>query len=110
MQALLQYFKFFVSILVQMLIHLFRPGDCLMDCNKPTQQYYHVPFDWLQQKDNLIVLFEEMGGNPHSVQLVKRIPSIACDFQQQSATQVVSVDCQPNSLISSVDFGNYFMT
>lgn len=37
----------------------------------PTQRYYHLPAEWLQD-DNVLVLFEEQGGDPAQVQLARR--------------------------------------
>ncbi|MFA5863338.1 MAG: beta-galactosidase [Phycisphaerae bacterium] len=39
---------------------------------KPTQRYYHVPADWLNDH-NTLVLFEEMGGDPLSIKLCRRV-------------------------------------
>lgn len=33
---------------------------------------YHVPRSWLKPTNNLIVIFEELGGNPSKISLVKR--------------------------------------
>jgi beta-galactosidase len=35
---------------------------------EPTQRYYHLPLEWLGD-DNVIVLFEELGGDPSSVRI-----------------------------------------
>ncbi|XP_074269405.1 putative beta-galactosidase [Silene latifolia] len=45
---------------------------CLADCGKPSQKWYHVPRSWLQQKGNLLVVFEEWGGDPKWISMVKR--------------------------------------
>lgn len=39
---------------------------------------YHVPRAWLKPKDNLLVVFEELGGNPTSISLVKRSVTTVC--------------------------------
>ncbi|MDF2628179.1 MAG: glycoside hydrolase family 35 [Symbiobacteriaceae bacterium] len=36
---------------------------------QPTQRYYHVPADWLKPEGNLLVLFEEAGGDPTAIRL-----------------------------------------
>lgn len=33
---------------------------------------YHVPRSWLKPTNNLIIVFEELGGNPWKISLVKR--------------------------------------
>jgi hypothetical protein len=35
---------------------------------EPTQRYYHLPQEWLQD-ENKLVLFEEQGGDPARIQL-----------------------------------------
>ncbi|XP_037492385.1 beta-galactosidase [Jatropha curcas] len=44
-------------------------GKCSTGCGQPTQRYYHIPRDWLRPDNNLLVLFEEFGGNPQNVQI-----------------------------------------
>uniref|UniRef100_A0A0A0LWG9 beta-galactosidase n=1 Tax=Cucumis sativus TaxID=3659 RepID=A0A0A0LWG9_CUCSA len=34
--------------------------------------WYHIPRDWLSPSDNLLVIFEEIGGSPDGISLVKR--------------------------------------
>ena len=34
---------------------------------------YHVRRSWLKPMKNLIVVFEELGGNPWKISLVKRV-------------------------------------
>jgi len=50
----------------------YSPSQCQMNCGLPSQRYYHVPEDWLQADNNIVVLFEEDGGNPANVSLVVR--------------------------------------
>ncbi|XP_054818524.1 beta-galactosidase 5 [Prosopis cineraria] len=50
----------------------FRPVKCQLGCGQPTQRWYHVPRSWLKATKNLIVIFEELGGNPWKISLVKR--------------------------------------
>jgi len=45
-----------------------------INCNEPTQRYYHIPSDWLMSKNNLLTIFDDLGARtPESVQLVQRI-------------------------------------
>ncbi|KAK9081234.1 hypothetical protein Syun_030597 [Stephania yunnanensis] len=52
---------------------------CAKNCGKLTQKWYHVPRSWLKSSDNLLVIFEETGGNPLgiSVNLHYTRPSVA---------------------------------
>ncbi|GHO83329.1 hypothetical protein KSZ_13350 [Dictyobacter formicarum] len=36
------------------------------DAGSPTQRYYHLPEEWLQE-ENVLALFEELGGDPSTV-------------------------------------------
>jgi hypothetical protein len=38
----------------------------------PTQRYYHVPLDWLEDR-NILVVFEELGGDPSRIRLCRRV-------------------------------------
>ncbi|OIW15599.1 hypothetical protein TanjilG_08175 [Lupinus angustifolius] len=50
----------------------YRSTKCQLGCGKPSQQWYHVPRSWLKPTKNLIVVFEELGGDPSKISLVKR--------------------------------------
>ncbi|KAK6922654.1 D-galactoside/L-rhamnose binding SUEL lectin domain [Dillenia turbinata] len=56
----------------------FRPPKCQLGCGQPTQRWYHVPRSWLQQGQNLLVIFEELGGDPSRISLVKKSVSGIC--------------------------------
>ncbi|CAF1602324.1 unnamed protein product, partial [Didymodactylos carnosus] len=44
------------------------------NCMLPTQRFYHIPPDWLQAKNNLLTIFEDLGAqSPGSVSIVRRI-------------------------------------
>ncbi|GER40416.1 beta-galactosidase [Striga asiatica] len=40
---------------------------CSFGCGQPTQRWYHVPRSFVNKEANEIILFEEFGGNPSSV-------------------------------------------
>ncbi|KAL5845170.1 hypothetical protein ACOSQ4_011128 [Xanthoceras sorbifolium] len=50
----------------------FRPTKCQRGCGRPTQRWYHVPRSWLKPTKNLLVVFEELGGDATKISLVKR--------------------------------------
>lgn len=56
----------------------FRPPQCQLGCSQPTQRWYHVPRAWLKPTNNLLMLFEELGGDPTKITLVKRVVSNVC--------------------------------
>ncbi|KAI4335303.1 hypothetical protein L6164_013963 [Bauhinia variegata] len=45
---------------------------CRTQCGQPSQRWYHVPRSWLNPSDNFLVVFEELGGDPTGISLVKR--------------------------------------
>ncbi|TYJ28542.1 hypothetical protein E1A91_A06G007100v1 [Gossypium mustelinum] len=50
----------------------YRPTKCQSGCGHPTQRWYHVPRTWLKPKQNLLVVFEELGGDASKISLVRR--------------------------------------
>ncbi|KAL7195731.1 hypothetical protein ACSBR1_035879 [Camellia fascicularis] len=44
-------------------------SKCLSGCDQSPQRWYHVPRSFLQDDDNLLVLFEEFGGNPTNLKI-----------------------------------------
>ncbi|KDP41747.1 hypothetical protein JCGZ_26765 [Jatropha curcas] len=51
----------------------FRPTTCQFGCGQPTQKWYHVPRSWLKPTQNLLVVFEETGGDVSKISLAKRL-------------------------------------
>lgn len=51
---------------------IFTETKCLSDCGQPSQRWYHVPRAWLRPRGNFLVVFEEWGGDPRGISLVKR--------------------------------------
>ncbi|XP_019173472.1 PREDICTED: beta-galactosidase-like [Ipomoea nil] len=45
---------------------------CQTSCGQPSQRWYHVPRSWLRPTGNLVVVFEEWGGDPTGISLVRR--------------------------------------
>ncbi|XP_022147716.1 beta-galactosidase-like [Momordica charantia] len=51
---------------------IFDEKKCHSNCGEPSQKWYHVPRAWLNPSGNVLVVFEEWGGNPQGISLVKR--------------------------------------
>ncbi|XP_027363204.1 beta-galactosidase-like [Abrus precatorius] len=47
-------------------------NKCRINCGQPSQRWYHVPSSWLNPSGNFLVVFEEWGGDPSGITLVKR--------------------------------------
>jgi len=93
---------------------IYDASKCEVNCGRPTQRYYHVPSDFLNQNSNesLVVLLEEEGGDPSTVTMIERAGGILCDHSQDrndSATYEpqVYLRCDPGTYITSIDFASY---
>ncbi|MQL78912.1 hypothetical protein Taro_011332 [Colocasia esculenta] len=65
----------------------YRPPKCQSGCGEPTQRWYHVPRSWLQPTRNLLVVFEELGGDATKISIVKRsVSSICADVSEWHPT------------------------
>ncbi|KAG6522825.1 hypothetical protein ZIOFF_019980 [Zingiber officinale] len=103
----------------------YRSPKCQSGCGQPTQQWYHVPRSWLQPSRNLLVVFEELGGDATKISLVKRSISSVCadvsewhpmikNWQIESYGQPeehhkpkVHLRCTPGQVISAIKFASY---
>ncbi|KZV34570.1 Beta-galactosidase 8 isoform 1 [Dorcoceras hygrometricum] len=102
-------------------------NKCLAGCGKPTQQYYHVPRSWLKPSGNVLVMLEEIGGDPTRVSLAAREIGPICarvsetfpapidlwssnHLHSNTSVPILSLECpSPNQVISElkfVSFGN----
>ncbi|KAJ0098094.1 hypothetical protein Patl1_29003 [Pistacia atlantica] len=86
---------------------------------------YHVPRSWLKPTQNLLVLFEELGGNPSRISLMKRsVTSVCAEVTEYHPTiknwQIESygkpevfhspkahLRCSPGHTISSIKFASF---
>uniref|UniRef100_A0A0D3EQH4 Beta-galactosidase n=1 Tax=Oryza barthii TaxID=65489 RepID=A0A0D3EQH4_9ORYZ len=56
---------------------------CQTNCGDSSQRWYHVPRSWLSPTGNLLVIFEEWGGDPTGISMVKRsIGSVCADVSE----------------------------
>ncbi|KAK6141947.1 hypothetical protein DH2020_024320 [Rehmannia glutinosa] len=51
---------------------------CLRGCGKPAQQHYHIPRSWLKPTGNILVMLEEIGGNPNNISFATREIGLIC--------------------------------
>lgn len=86
---------------------------------------YHLPRSWLKPTQNLLVLFEELGGDPTRITLVKRSTTSVCadvaeyhpnikNWQIESYGRTeefhkpkVHLRCGPGQSISSIKFASF---
>ncbi|EPS64494.1 beta-galactosidase, partial [Genlisea aurea] len=50
----------------------FTDTKCQTNCGQPSQRWYHVPRSWIKPTDNLLIVFEELGGDPTKISLATR--------------------------------------
>ncbi|XP_031379437.1 beta-galactosidase 9 isoform X1 [Punica granatum] len=102
---------------------------CTTNCGKPTQTRYHVPRSWLKSSDNLLVIFEEFGGNPFDISVELHTSEMVCGQVSEthypplhrwsypdSLLGTISIDdptpemylnCEEGHVIGSIEFASY---
>lgn len=103
----------------------FTSNKCLKDCGKPSQLLYHVPRDWLKPSGNILVLFEEVGGDPTQISFARRQIGSLCSRVSEShpvpidiwisdqeaakkAGPTMLLECpSANQVISSIKFASF---
>ncbi|KAK3210506.1 hypothetical protein Dsin_015212 [Dipteronia sinensis] len=97
---------------------------CKTNCGEPSQRWYHVPRSWLNPSGNLLVVFEEWGGDPTGISLVKRTTGSVCAdiFEGQPTLKnwrmlsggnanrlqpKAHLWCPPGQKISQIKFASY---
>ncbi|KAJ1265263.1 hypothetical protein BS78_08G064900 [Paspalum vaginatum] len=53
-------------------------SKCQSNCGMPTQSWYHIPREWLLESGNLLILFEETGGDPSEISLEVHYTKTIC--------------------------------
>ncbi|KAI3500137.1 hypothetical protein L1887_35953 [Cichorium endivia] len=64
--------KHVVTVVNVVYTGIYTENKCNRYCGDPSQRWYHVPRSWLRPTGNFLVVFEEWGGNPDWITLVKR--------------------------------------
>ncbi|XP_050232735.1 beta-galactosidase 10 [Mercurialis annua] len=103
----------------------FRPDKCLTGCGKPTQRWYHVPRSWFKPSGNILVIFEEKGGDPTKMTFSRRKTSRVCglvaeDYPMSNHESIenagsrnysdrasVHLKCPKNRGISAIHFASF---
>ncbi|KAK4269257.1 hypothetical protein QN277_022441 [Acacia crassicarpa] len=98
---------------------------CASNCGEASQRWYHVPQSWLKPTGNLLVVFEEMGGDPNGLFLVRRDIDRACadiyewqpnlrSYQMESSGKSskpvrpkAHLSCGPGQKISAIKFASF---
>ena len=73
---------------------------------KPTQEEYHIPRSFLKAKGNLLVVFEETGGNPDMIEILKvnrdTICSVITEFHPANARTWERSNSQVRAMVDPV--------
>ncbi|KAG2728821.1 hypothetical protein I3843_01G217200 [Carya illinoinensis] len=98
---------------------------CLRNCGEASQRWYHLPHSWLNPTGNLLVVFEEWGGDPNGIFLVRREIDSVCaniyewqptlmNWQMQASGKInkplrpkAHLWCGPGQKISSIKFASF---
>lgn len=105
------------------------PFVCVLHLNKKFQMLfivrYHIPRSWFKPSENVLVIFEEKGGDPTQIRFSKRKISGACAhvsedhpsfdlkyFQNAGNNNgrnnaTVQLECPTNAHISAVKFASF---
>lgn len=103
----------------------FMPNKCSTGCGEPTQRWYHVPRSWFRPSGNVLVIFEEKGGDPTSISFSRRLVKGACGFVSENypfgdldswdknsgfnseAKAILQLKCPERKLISAIRFASF---
>ncbi|KAJ9690322.1 hypothetical protein PVL29_012796 [Vitis rotundifolia] len=98
-------------------------SKCLRNCGQPAQTLYHIPRTWVHSGENLLVLHEELGGDPSKISLLTRTGQEVCahvseadpppadswqpnlEFMSQSSQ--VRLTCEQGWHISMINFASF---
>ncbi|XP_074329334.1 beta-galactosidase 6-like [Apium graveolens] len=96
---------------------------CLKKCGEPAQTLYHIPRTWVHPGENLLVLHEELGGDPLKISLMTRTGQHLCghvsdadhpsadswkpDLDFKSQKPEVRLACDQGYTIASIPFASY---
>ncbi|XP_076883903.1 beta-galactosidase 6-like [Bidens hawaiensis] len=96
---------------------------CQKKCGQPAQVLYHVPRTWVHAGENLLVLHEEIGGDPSKISVLTRTGQEACghafeddsipvdlwkpNSDSTSETPEVRLTCDQGWKITSVRFASF---
>lgn len=73
---------------------------CLSNCGEASQRWYHVPRSWLKPTGNLLVVFEEWGGNPNGISLVRREIDSVCAYMYEWQPTLINWQLQASGKVN----------
>ncbi|GAV60272.1 Glyco_hydro_35 domain-containing protein/Gal_Lectin domain-containing protein [Cephalotus follicularis] len=103
----------------------FSPNKCSTGCGEPSQRWYHVPRSWFKPSGNILVIFEEIGGDPTCIRFSRRkIPTLCAvvgeddpliehqslgedGIENNKKKASVHLNCPKNTRITTVRFASF---
>lgn len=101
----------------------FLPNKCSTGCGEPTQRWYHIPRSWFKPSGNILVIFEEEGGDPTKIRFATRKITSVCahisedhpsfDLESYDGNKnvqdkaTVKLTCPVNTRISTIKFTSF---
>ncbi|KAM7506125.1 hypothetical protein LguiB_005029 [Lonicera macranthoides] len=98
----------------------FNADKCLKKCGEPAQTLYHIPRSWVYPGENLVVLHEELGGDPSKISLLTQTGQEVCSHVSEadpphadswkphsSQTPEVQLKCEQGWHITSIQFASF---
>ncbi|KAL0553416.1 hypothetical protein IC582_007311 [Cucumis melo] len=98
----------------------YRPSKCENGCGQPTQRWYHIPRSWLKPTNNVLVLFEELGGDASKISLLRRSVTGLCGeavehhaknesyiIESNEEPNSLHLQCNPGQVISAIKFASF---
>ncbi|OMO87871.1 hypothetical protein CCACVL1_08712 [Corchorus capsularis] len=78
---------------------------CLTNCGNPSQRWYHIPRSFLTPENNILILFEENGGDPSQVSFQTVTLGSICAKANEGDT--LELSCQSGKIISEIEFASF---
>ncbi|PKA57292.1 Beta-galactosidase 2 [Apostasia shenzhenica] len=92
---------------------------CQTNCGEPSQRWYHVPRSWLNPTGNLLVVFEEWGGDPTGISMVAKTVESVCAYISEWQPSLINwrtkdykkpkihLVCEQGKKIASIKFASF---
>ncbi|KAK3226688.1 hypothetical protein Dsin_006550 [Dipteronia sinensis] len=80
-------------------------GKCVTNCGKSTQRYYHIPREFLDDRENVLVLFEEFGGTPDDVTVQTVTVGTVCAHAYDNNN--LQLSCQGGRVFTDIRFASF---
>lgn len=83
----------------------YHTGNCMSNCAHPTQRWYHIPRSFLNNGENTLILFEEIGGTPSPVSFQTVTIGTLCGSAYEG--NLLEMSCQTGHTISEIQFASF---